>query len=153
MSALRNRSALMLGLVLYGCHDHHHAPVTVQREPRPVSIEVEVFDPVTGFVWENVGVRVVEADQEWAGSTFVSPFMDWYFTDSAGLVLLDEFILAAAEVGFLEDSAGRALLGPRSFEDEALVVLELDALGFTPVIVEVPLSWDVPDVFISVPFQ
>ena len=30
-------------------------------------------------------------------------------------------------------------------EDEALVVLEIDAVGFSPVIVEVPLSWDQPD--------
>jgi hypothetical protein len=34
-----------------------------------------------------------------------------------------------------------------------VVWLEVDALGFTPVLVEVPLRWDEPDVFVEVPFQ
>ena len=148
-------AAVLLPLVASCCDDHHHhppPPVTVPP-PRHVSILVEVYDPVTNFVWENVGVRVVEADQEWSQCTCVSPYFDWYFTDSNGQVLLDEAILAAAEVGFHVDGSGHAVIGSRSFEDQAVVVLEVDALGFTPVIVEVDLSWDVPDVFIAVPFQ
>jgi hypothetical protein len=43
-------------------------------------------------------------------------------------------------------------LGPRLDQDEALVVLEVSGVGFTPVIVEVPLRWDQPDVFVEVPF-
>jgi hypothetical protein len=113
---------------------------------------VEVYDPVTNWVWENVGVRVVQAEQEWSLCTCVSPFATWYLTDSSGQVLLDEHLLAAAEVGFVEDGAGRAMIGPRSFEDQATVLLEVSAGGYTPVFVEVELRWDTPDVFVAVPF-
>lgn len=131
-------------------HHHHHADL---RQPRPVSIQVEVYDPTTNYVWENVSVRIVEADQEWSNTTYTNPIVEWYLTDRDGLVYFDEYLLAAADVGFPEDSSGAALIGPRSFEDEATVVLEVDAVGFTPVFVEVPLSWDRPDVFVSVPFN
>ena len=72
---------------------------------------------------------------------------------SGSTLLLDEYLLADAEVGFLEDSLGRAVLGPNGGEDQATVVLEIDAVGFMPVIVEVPLRWDQPDVFVEVPFN
>jgi hypothetical protein len=42
-------------------------------------------------------------------------------------------------VGFRKDH-NRAVLGSRSFEDEAVVVLEIDAIGFSPVTVEVSLQ-------------
>lgn len=145
---------LPLLLALAACHDDHdHRHVPPVRTVRPVSILVEVYDPATNFVWENVGVRVVEADQEWSSCTCVSPYADYYFTDATGQVLLDEAILAAAEVGFLEDNNGFAILGSRTFEDQATVLLEIDAVGFTPVYVEVDLTFDNPDVFIAVPFQ
>lgn len=124
-----------------------------QRAARPVSILVEVYDPTTNFVWENVSVRVVEADQEWSGCTCANPVQEWYLTDAAGQVLLDEFVLARADVGFVEDGAGGAILAAHHAEDQATVVLEIDAVGFTPVIVEVPLSWSVPDVLVEVPFN
>lgn len=133
-------------------HDHY-VIVEPSRLPRPVSIQVEVYDPATNSVWENVSVRIAEADQEWSNSTWVSPYEDWYLTDRDGLVYLDEYAIAAAEVGFDVDSTGAAVLGPRSFEDEATVWLEIDAVGFTPVWVEVPLSWSRPDAFVSVPFN
>ncbi len=150
---------LLLGLlpllsVLAACGGSGGRTVVVDaRTPRPVSIQVEVYDPATNWVWENVGVRIVEADQEWSSCTCASPYQDWYFTDAAGQVLLDEYVLAAAEVGFVTDGLGRAQVLPRSFEDEVTVVLEIDAVGFTPIIVEVPLNWNVPDVFVAVPFN
>ena len=137
------------------CSDHHHhdsGGVHIPA-PRPVSILVEVYDPITNFVWENVSVRVAEADQEWSQCTCVSPIEDWHLTNSSGQVLLDEFELAFAGVGFLESPQGRAVIGSRSFEDEATVVLEVDAIGFSPVFFEVPLSFAVPDVFVQVPFN
>lgn len=121
--------------------------------PRPVSILVEVYDPVTNGVWENVLVRIVEADQEWSGCTCVSPTPTFFATDRFGQVFLDEYLLAWAQVGFVEDPIGRALLRPGSREDQATVVLEISAPGFTTVIVEVPLSWSAPDVFVEVPFS
>jgi len=140
--------------VLAACHAGESVDVIVAPPaPRPVSILVEVFDPITNKVWENVAVRVVEADQEWSQCTCTSPFQDWLLTDASGRVLFNEFDLAGAEVGFVVDIAGGAVLGPRSFEDEAVVVLEVDALGYTPVIVEVDLSWDNPDVFVEIPFN
>ena len=150
--------AAALGLVLFAvataCSDHHHHSTPVQNPaPRPVSILVEVFDPITNFVWQNVSVRVAEADQEWSQSTATSPIEDWHLTDGTGQVLFDEFELAFANVGFQEDGNGAAIIGPRSFEDEATVVLEVDAIGFTPVFFEVPLSWLQPDVFVQLPFN
>ena len=124
-----------------------------QPSARPVSIQVEVFDPVTNFVWEGVSVRVVEAEQEWSQCVCVSPFVTWHVTDVTGQVFIDEFELRAAAVGFLEDGHGAAVLGPQGFEDEATVLLEIAAEGFTTVFAEVPLSWSVPDVFVAVPFN
>lgn len=150
---LRFLCFLPLALISATCGRHRSRVVVPVDPPRLVSILVEVYDPVTDLVWENVSVRIVEAEQEWSQSLHVSPFVDWYLTDSTGRVLLDEYALAFAEVGFREDASGRAILGSRSFEDEAIVVLEVDALGFSPVVVEVPLSWDQPDVFVEIPFE
>lgn len=155
---MRSRTSLFLPLLPLlalptACGGHHSHAAVRTEPPRLVSILVEVYDPVTNYVWENVSVRIVEADQEWSGCTCVSPYEDWYLTDATGRVLLDEYALADAEVGFLVDDFGRAILGPRRYEDEALVVLEVDAVGFAPVYVEVPLRWDQPDVFVEVPFN
>ncbi len=140
-------------LVVAGCgHSAHSHPVARPAEPRPVSIEVEVYDPYTNLVWENVSVRVVESYQEWSGCTCVSPWLDWFLTDASGRVFLDEYVLADAEVGFLEDGSGRAILDPYRDDDEAVVLLEIDAVGFVPVYVEVTLRWDQPDVLVEVPF-
>jgi hypothetical protein len=140
-------------VVLLSCGgSKSHGEVHVDP-PRLVSILVEVYDPVTNLVWENVSVRIAEADQERCGCTYVSPFDDWFLTDATGRVLLDEFLLGDAEVGFLEDTDGRAVVEPQTDRDEVLVVLEVEAPGFTTVVVEVPLNWDTPDVFVEVPFN
>jgi hypothetical protein len=145
--------AAALGLLVAGCGGSRRTTANVSPAPaRPVSILVEVYDPVTNFVWENVLVRVVEASHEWSGCTCVSPYADYYPTDATGRVLLDEYVLAFVEVGFLEDRTGAAVLGSRAFEDDATVLLEISAPGFVPVYVDVPLSWSVPDVFVEVPF-
>lgn len=143
---------LSAAFLLAACGGSGRRGTIVVEQPRLTSILVEVFDPNTNLAWENVSVRVVEADQEWSGCTCVSPYLDWFLTDGNGRVLIDEYVLADAEVGFLEDSTGAAILSPAFDEDEALVVLEIDAVGFAPVFVEVPLSWDQPDVFVEVPF-
>ncbi|HZN41177.1 MAG TPA: hypothetical protein VFD82_20395 [Planctomycetota bacterium] len=122
-------------------------------QPRLVSIEIEVYDPVTQFVWEGVTVRIVEADQEWSGLTHVSPYQISLITDSTGRVFFDEFALADASIGFVEDADGRAVLGDDAFEDEARVMFEISAEGHTPVTLFVPLSWHVSDVFVAVPFN
>lgn len=142
----------LLTLASCGRGGRRNAIVVVQQ-PRLVSVLVEVYDPVTNLAWEGVSVRVVEADQEWSGCTCVNPFVDdWFLTDSTGRVLFDEYLLADSEVGFLEDRTGAAVLDPDFDRDEATIVLEIDAVGFAPVIVEVPISWDEPDVFVEVPF-
>lgn len=153
---MKTHLMLLLPCVLLACkgghHDHHHHTPPV-AEPRLVSIEVEVFDPITNFVWENVSVRIVEADNEWSGCLCVSPYLDWFLTDSNGRVFFDEFLIADAEVGLLEDGAGRAILNPSVFEDEVVITLEVDAVGFSPVFVDVLVTWDQPDVFVEVPFN
>ena len=59
--------ALLTSLVASSCgggHGGHGGPNNpVVLSDRLTSIEVEVYDPITGFVWENVGVRIVEAEQ------------------------------------------------------------------------------------------
>lgn len=149
------RSLLPFALLLLpACGGAHDDPPPVQTlDPVPVSILVEVYDPVTNFVWENVGVRVVEADQEWADWIYTNPFEDWYLTDTTGQVLLTEYDLAMADVGFRQDANGRALIFPRGFEDQATVLLEVWAEGFASVFVEVDLCWCQPDVFVAVPFR
>lgn len=148
------KTLLPVLLVAAACSSHHHDDGPAVRLPRPVSIQVEVYDPTTNFVWENVSVRIADADQEWAGNAnYQSPYLDWFLTDRDGLVLFDEFLIADAEVGFREDANGAAIIHPGSGEDEATVWLEVDAVGFTPVWVEVPISWREPDVFVSVPFN
>ncbi|MBL9078486.1 MAG: hypothetical protein JNL08_13335 [Planctomycetes bacterium] len=153
MSNLRTVLFLSLLVAAAGCRRGDSRADLREESPRYVSILVEVYDPATNLVWENVSVRIVEADQEWSQCTCESPYEDWYLTDGNGRVLLSEADLAYAEVGFQEDGAGRAVIGARRDEDQATVVLEVDALGFVPKLVVVPLSWDQPDVFVEVPFE
>ena len=146
-------SLLCILASLSACGRGGSTPTLRTPDPRPVSILVEVYDPVTNLVWENVSVRVVESYQEWAGGSYVSPYADYYLTDATGRVLLDEYVLAYADVGFVEDGNGRALLGADRFEDQATVTIEVDGVGFVPVLVDVPVRWDQPDVFVEVPFN
>ncbi len=125
----------------------------LNRSSRPVSIEIEVYDPDTNFVWENIEVRVIESQQEWSGRTLSNPSQDFYLTDRDGLVFLDEFELAINDVGFLEDPDGFALLRGERDADEAVVTVEIYADGFVPVLVDIDLSWFEPDVFVAIPFR
>jgi hypothetical protein len=144
--------AVLLLLPLSACSDCCTETV-YEPPPRAVELEIEVYDPFTGGVWEGVGVRVVQADQEWSGCVCVSPYADEFaLTDRTGLAYFSPFALAAAQVGFVEDAAGQAILYPGAFENEADVLLEVWAPGFDPVFVEVPLSYGQPYRFVSVPF-
>ena len=119
-SAIRILSTFSLAL-LAACHVDGPGAVIVTSPPaRPVSILVEVYDPVTNQVWENVAVRVVQADQEWSQCTCPSPYQDWMLTSSDGRVLFNEFDLAAAEVGFVLNRDGGAVLGPGAAPASAL---------------------------------
>jgi hypothetical protein len=146
--------AKLLGLLLLtlgACHHREDTTVVLAAEDRPVAIELEIYDPTTNFVWENVAVRVVEAEVDGAGMGYANIIPDqWFFSDQNGLVFLDSFVFADAQIGFLLNGAGQAVL---EFAEGARVVLEVDALGFTAVFVEVVLSWDQPQVFVSVPFS
>ena len=78
----------------------------------PVTIEVEVYDPVTNYVWENVGVRLVQADQEWSGCTCTNPDRnDWYYTDEFGVAFFSPRDIADADIGFqLDDALDKAVI-------------------------------------------
>ena len=149
---MSNKKYLWLGLLaMVACSTRKTTVLVQPAQARPVAIEVEVYDPVTNFVWENVALRVVEAEVTGAGGIYPNAFPnDWFFTDQSGLVFLDSYSLAAAQVGFLQDAFGQAVLDPG---ESARVVLQLDALGFTSVFFEVFLSWDQPQIFVSVPFS
>jgi len=151
MRAPTNFSLLLLPLMLTGCTKT--ATVVVPAEtPRPVSLEVEVYDPATNLVWQGVSVRVVAGTMEWSGVTIPSASVAWLVSDSAGLVLFDEYALASAGIGFVEDQLGRAMLEPDLDRDDAVVEIEISAPGFVTVRAQVPLSWEDPDQFASVPF-
>lgn len=140
-------------LALVACSSRRTVIVT-PKAPRQVEIEVEVYDPATNFVWEGVSLRVVEGYHEWSGCTCAAGNPDlWQLTDPAGLVLFTSVDLADADIGFLEDEHARAIIEPDARADEAFVLIELDALGFDRLLVDVPLSWDEPAVFVSIPFS
>ncbi|HEB51912.1 MAG TPA: hypothetical protein ENI87_01525 [bacterium] len=143
---------LLLSVLFASCGRGVRRGSLFAQRPRLVSILVEVYDPNTNLVWDGISVRIVESYQEWSGCTCANPYTEWFLTNQDGRVLLDEYDLADAQVGFQQDYNGAAVLGPGYGEDEATVLLEVDAIGFAPVYVEVPLSWDDPDVFVEVPF-
>lgn len=150
LSAFLLPAVLAVGACSDCCDDGAYGPYGLSA----VEIEVEVYDPVSGGVWENVGVRIVQADQEWSNCTCVSPYVDTYaFTDRTGLAYFSPFAIASYDVGFAVDGSGRAVLGPDYTDDEALVLVEAWAPGFDPVYAEVPLSWDRPYRFVSIPFE
>ena len=140
-------------LLLPGCSGGHHRDSEIVVHDRPVTLEIEVYEPASGFVWQNVAVRIVEADQEWADAVFENPeTSDWLYTDADGLVFFDDVELAIADVGFRLDSFGRAVIGPGEFEDQATILLEVYSPGLGTEFFEVDLSWDEPRVFVSIPF-
>lgn len=141
-------------LLLAACHGHGHTKVVVSPAPRHVWLTVEVYDPVTNYVWEGVSVRIVEGEMEWSGCICRNPDPDdWRLTDDRGIVEYSPADLADAGIGFMEDASGLAILTPHPDEDEAYVQLELAAKGFENLLVDVKLTWDEPDVFVSVPFE
>ncbi|MEZ5964432.1 MAG: hypothetical protein R3F56_11350 [Planctomycetota bacterium] len=145
--------APLAALVLAACGSRRTVLVT-PKSARPVEIEVEVYDPVTNYVWEGVSVRVVEGYHEWSGCTCQAGEPDlWLTTDETGRVLFTAEHLAAADIGFLENERGEAILEPDRESDEAFVLVELDAIGFDRAQFDVPLSWSEPSVFVSLPFS
>jgi hypothetical protein len=144
---------LLVALLVGACGSSKRV-AAVRPEPRLAAIEVEVYDPVSNYVWENVGVRVVRAWHEWSGVTVENPDDEqWYLTNQNGLVLLDARALGEARVGFREDLYGRAMIDPEAHVDEADVWLEVWSPGFSSVFVQVPLSFRTPTRFVSVPFE
>lgn len=153
MNRLLNISALSALLAASACGGTSHPHDPPPLRDRFVAIEVEVYDKNNpDLVWEDVGVRIVQADQEWSGCICVNPVPDdWYYTDEFGVVFLDAVDLAVADVGFLEDG-GEAVISPDLLEDEVTVLLEISAPGLGTVYRSVELSWDEPSVFVSIPF-
>ncbi|MBK8976036.1 MAG: hypothetical protein IPM29_08925 [Planctomycetes bacterium] len=144
----------VLLLALGSCGPRRHLVIVDPLEPARVEIEVEVYDPVTGGVWENVGVRIVEAYNEWSGCICPTTRPDLFLlSDRNGLAYFSPQLIAEFDVGFAEDGLGNALLGYQSDRDEAVVRIEVFAVGFRSVFVDVPLTWDEPYRFVSVPFE
>jgi len=152
MQPTRILSSLVL-LALGACSSRRTVYVT-PRAAHPVEIEVEVYDPETNFVWEGVSVRVVEGYHEWSGCTCETAEPDlWLETDETGRVLFTSEFLADVDIGFRVNELGEAVIEADAQSDEAFVLIELDAIGFDRVQVDVPVSWDQPSVLVSVPFS
>ncbi|HEX5053653.1 MAG TPA: hypothetical protein VFZ65_17875 [Planctomycetota bacterium] len=144
-------SLLLLAACLDDSHHDGGCEHSEDDQPKTVSIQVVVYDPVTTFARQDVSVRVLQAEQEWSGCTCVSPHSIPVLTDRNGSAPFDAQLLAAAGIGFVEDDEGRAVLGPGPDADQATVLFEVSAPAFMPVNVLVPLSWCIPDVIIEVP--
>ena len=146
-------AGLLVAVLASGCHsrrDRDPDPVAVSR---PVSLEIEVYDPTTGYVWEDVSVRIIEVEHEWSNRIIENPFQnDYYLTDSFGVVYYSPELLAQTEIGFLEDGRGRAVLEPDFSEDEASILIEISAPGLGVVFERIDIDWEQPDVFIQIPF-
>lgn len=136
------------------CH-HRHRDDPVHLDPnRPVTIEVEVYDPETNFVWKGVGVRLVQARQEWSACICANPNRDdWYYTDAFGSVVFSPKRIASAEIGFKVDGLGQAIINRHPAEDEAMVLIEVWAENFKPVLREIKLTYHQNDMFVSIPFE
>jgi hypothetical protein len=145
-------SCLLIALAA-GCGGSKGPHGAAHAQPRPVSLQVEVYDPVTNGIWENLGVRIVQSDNEWSQCVCESVNEVLLYTDTNGTVYFSGSHLADAEVGFQEDIYGRAVLGPLGHEDEAWVTIEVGdpTLGYE--YFEVRLSYQEPDLFVSVPFS
>lgn len=127
---------------------HAAAPIL-----RHVSLEVEVYDPISGYVWQGVGVRLLDATTEWSGLTIPNIQAGRIdYTDAYGTVYFDETDLADAQMGFAIDPYGRAVLDPDPLADEAWITVEVSSPGFPTVLATAYLSWDAPHCFVSIPF-
>jgi hypothetical protein len=136
-----------------GCHGHFGDDPAPVYNDEPVSIEIEVYDPNTNHVWQDVSVRIIEVDHEWSGLIWPNPTKnDYYYTDKFGVVYFSPELLAVSDLGFLEDGTGRAVLSPDYLEDEATVLVEISAPGLGRVYERIELSWDEPRVYVQVPF-
>lgn len=149
-------ASLTLPLLLGGCGGSRTCCATVTPAPVvvPAEIEIEVYDPVTGGIWIDACVRVVESYQEWSNQTYLTGNPGLIFkTDVNGLAYLSPIDLADAAVGFPIDAAGQALLGIDFDEDEADVRLEISGAGFPTIFVDVTVCYDAPYQFLSIPWE
>jgi hypothetical protein len=144
----------LLPMLLAACYGSVGVAYYDEPDPVPVSIEVEVYEPSTNRVWVNVGVRIVDAYNEWSDDWHTNPNpQDWRYTDDTGVARFSAHAIADANVGFKEDGYGQAVLDAEPENDEATVTLEIWAPGHEAVIVRVDLCWCYPYAWISVPFQ
>ncbi len=149
-------SLVVLACLSTGCHhgsSHGADPVRFEHD-RPVTIEVEVYDPETNYVWQDVGVRLVQASQEWSGCVCTNPNrQDWYYTDDLGVAFFSPADIADADIGFRVDELGQAVISMHRDENEAIVLLEVWAEGFKPVLWQVEMTGEKSEVFVSIPFE
>ena len=139
---------------LAGCTGRAKVVAVAPPSPHLVSIQIEAYDPVTNQVWVGLSVRVVEGWMEWSDLTIENPDPQaWSLTGGFGTVLFTENDLADARIGFVEDEFGRAILESGLAEDEAIVLVELAAPGSPSVFVDIDLTWESSDVFVSIPFE
>ncbi|MEO0479131.1 MAG: hypothetical protein AAF196_06590 [Planctomycetota bacterium] len=151
---MRTLVALLSILTLTACGRSGHVSKGSGTLITPVSVEVEVFDPVTNGVWIDACIRVVEAYFEDGDVIVATGRPDLIFkTDLDGRVFLSAFDLADAEVGFFETFAGEAYLESGFFADEAIVTVEVSGAGFPTVRRDVALSFDFPDGFVAIPWE
>lgn len=144
-SSTARRSLLVFALplltaILASCHSGEEWPPS-----KAVGLTAEVRDGTSGGLLSGAKITLVEVEHEWSACVCKSPFDVFGITDQTGQVRFEPEDFAAAEVGFLEDGHGRAVLQGHPNKDEAIVVLVVTRTGYRDELVKILLSNAQPD--------
>ena len=133
---------LALGSVSFGCGSgggmgrESHTPEHLAF----ISIDIVASDPL-GLSIEGVEVQIIGGWQESNDLSYHAPTPAYRgFTNSLGFVTFEAEDLAAAQVGFIEDEDGRAVLLHEFTENEAIVTLRIGAVSLGWIEVDVHVS-------------
>jgi hypothetical protein len=145
MTTMTTRSLIALSLAALALGPACHRARDRWDPDRPVGLTVEVRDGVGGGLLSGATIELIEVEHEWSGCVCVSPYEVFGITDGSGQVRFEPEDFADAEVGFLEDRVGRAILRGRPDQDEAIVTVLVTRPGYHDDVVPVLLTNSRPD--------
>ncbi|HMQ23782.1 MAG TPA: hypothetical protein PKE00_14915 [Planctomycetota bacterium] len=139
--------ALAALLLLGACHRWH------DHDCKPVSLSITVVDSKNA-VWQGMTVRLLEAWNEWSDDRRQGkdPWATLK-TDDRGVVYFNSEDIASAELGFLEEPKGIAVLHSDRWRNEAVFTVEVgdDTLGWIEV--EIPVRFPATHLDVEIEFE